>query len=72
MARGLGEFESPLKRNDDRASSARFGVALFECLGVSIRDFPRFFVLITRVSSTRTRRNRFEYEYEYHFIEYEY
>ena len=29
-----------------------------------------FFVLVLRVSSTRTRRNRIEYEY--HFIEYEY
>jgi hypothetical protein len=53
---------------------ALFEDATFECLGVSIRDFRRFFVL--RVSSTRTRtrtrRNRIEYEYEYHFIEYEY
>ena len=38
------------------------------------RCFPRLFVLVLRVSSTRTRTRKYgiEYEYEYHFIEYEY
>jgi hypothetical protein len=36
------------------------------------RCFPWIFVLVLRVSSTRTRRYGIEYEYEYHFIEYEY
>ena len=36
------------------------------------RCFPWLFVLVLRVSSTRTRRYGIEYEYEYHFIEYEY
>jgi hypothetical protein len=55
MDRGLGEFEFALKTNYDRASSVRFGDSLFESLGVSIRDFPGFFVLVLRVSSTRAR-----------------
>jgi len=66
-----GRFGNSLRR-----VLRRVEVALFECLGVSIRDFPGFFVLVLRVSSTRTRRYRIdyeiEYEYEYHFIEYEY
>jgi hypothetical protein len=28
---------------------------MFECLGALVRDFPGFFVLVLRVSSTRTR-----------------
>ena len=55
-------------------SRTRFEVAQFESHPISLRDFPWFFVLVLRVSSTRTRTRRYgnEYEYEYHFIEYEY
>ena len=56
------------------ARRASFEVAQFESHPISLRDFPWFFVLVLRVSSTRTRTRRYgdEYEYEYHFIEYEY
>jgi hypothetical protein len=33
-----------------RDGLSRFEVALFECLGVSIRDFPMYFVLVLRVA----------------------
>jgi hypothetical protein len=41
---------------------------------ISLRDFPWFFVLVLRVSSTRSRTRRCgnEYDYEFHFIKYEY
>jgi hypothetical protein len=35
-------------------------------------QFPKFFVLVLRVSSTRTRTRRNAIEYVYHFIEYDY
>jgi hypothetical protein len=65
-------FESKREASEMQAYGTTFDVAMFAPLGVSVRDFLRFFVLVLRVSSTRTRRNRLEYKYECHFIESEY
>jgi len=54
------------------ARRASFEVARFESYPISLRDSPWFFLLVLRVSSTRTRTRRYGNEYEYHFIEYEY
>ena len=58
-----------------------FDIQIFARLGSKIcairmfrsfnRCFPWLFVLVLRVSSTRTRTRRYGIEYEYHFIEYE-
>jgi hypothetical protein len=49
-----------------------FEIAIFKCLGISVRVFPGSFVLVLSDSGTRTRCGILEYEYDYHFIEYEY
>jgi hypothetical protein len=56
------------------ARRASFEVAHFVSHPISLRDFPWFFLLVLRVSSTRSRTRRYgnEYDYEYHFIEYKY
>jgi hypothetical protein len=68
-----------LLRSRSSASSAGASLSLFEVAHfvshpISLRDSVWFFVLVLRVSSTRTLTRRYgnEYDYEYHFIDYEY
>jgi hypothetical protein len=61
-------------RTTARSSRTPFEVAHFVSHSLSLRDSTWFFLLVLRVSSTRTRIRSCgnDYDSEYHFIEYAY